>query len=606
MDAACKAHDADRMRAAKKRRKDHYVMVRAEKLNYYQHRWQSRSTTTVKISLILDKMDSSKNHIPWFSSGRSATIRAPRPARPAHRARACTLHRSPPLIAPRGGRVPKDVADEAKDALKLHVAGVIVHGRPDKKFMFWGLPHMPGNANLNIETVRRSLNLAFPGLGFRLNLHIQFDSAGDNRNLTFLAFGGWLAKSRKVSLAELSCLPVGHTHEDIDALWRFVADASRRLGLVRTTEEFENASRAACKEPLHVEQLHWVHDYTAWLKPCVNESIKGIKGARYYAVSLRESDDTPVMWYKQSTSHRDLYPTLKDPVTKMPVVDEATGGYKTDMEGIEIFQSDPPLAGPKGQPFDPERMDVSAIHATVLKMVEAHPALFGDAARAWWDAWRDNVPTTLQAAQAAHPVPFTWLAASAPQAALTLPDLQKSYAEAISYRNSGGTKAAFEPADLDAARREREHHAVSKGELLAVLPPVDDDEWCTPFWVAESTHDVAKEVNDIPVKWLACFKQGVAQGDVRGKWAPICVGGDMRPGGKTRYHELGPRCMHRANQPIRGHGYMTGTVARDEVMLYCVSLTKAAKHIKKPSRKELWKLRDKLKTHGGIPEDWKE
>ena len=51
---------------------------------------------------------------------------------------------------------------------------------------------------------------------------------------------------------------------------------------------------------------------------------------------------------------------------------------------------------------------------------------------------------------------------------------------------------------------------------------------------------------------------------------------------------------------------MTGTVARDEVMLYCVSLTKAAKHIKKPSRKELWKLRDKLKTHGGIPEDWKE
>ena len=63
VDAACKAHDADRMRAAKKRRKDHYVMVRAEKLNYYQHRWQSRSTTTVKISLILDKMDSSKNHI---------------------------------------------------------------------------------------------------------------------------------------------------------------------------------------------------------------------------------------------------------------------------------------------------------------------------------------------------------------------------------------------------------------------------------------------------------------------------------------------------------------------------------------------------------------
>ena len=169
-------------------------------------------------------MDSAKNFVPWFSSGRK----------------------------------PKDVDELLKDVLKLHVTGIIIHGRPDKRYVYWSYQHLKGNANLNIECMRRALAHALHTLGFRPKLHVQFDGASDNRNLTMIALGEWLVDQGLVSKVEFSMLPVGHTHEDIDAMFRFIADSLRRVGLVRTPQEFEMCTKTAVSEGIHVEHVSWV------------------------------------------------------------------------------------------------------------------------------------------------------------------------------------------------------------------------------------------------------------------------------------------------------------------------------------------------------------
>lgn len=128
---------------------------------------------SLKITMIIDKMDSAKNHVPWFSDGRK----------------------------------PKDIEPLLKDALKLHVTGVIVHGKPDKRYLFWSYPHLPGNANLNLECIRRALVHHLKGLPFRPKLYVQFDNASDNKNYTSLSLFAWLVAHRYISQACMRNLP---------------------------------------------------------------------------------------------------------------------------------------------------------------------------------------------------------------------------------------------------------------------------------------------------------------------------------------------------------------------------------------------------------------
>jgi len=53
----------------------------------------------------------------------------------------------------------------------------------------------------------------------------------------------------------------GHTHEDIDAMFRFIADSLRSKGLVRTVEEFVEAAKCAFKnQKVEVQHVAAVHD----------------------------------------------------------------------------------------------------------------------------------------------------------------------------------------------------------------------------------------------------------------------------------------------------------------------------------------------------------
>ena len=159
---------------AKANRLIHYGLAKADKINYYYQREEARSPASLKITLIIDKMDSAKNHVPWYSHGRK----------------------------------PKDADELLKECVKLHLTGVIIHGRPDKRYMFCSLPYMPGNANLNIECIRRALLHHLSRGSFKPKLYIQVDNASDNKNYTVILMLAWLVHHDYVSQARDNPMPL--------------------------------------------------------------------------------------------------------------------------------------------------------------------------------------------------------------------------------------------------------------------------------------------------------------------------------------------------------------------------------------------------------------
>merc|ERR1719223_844653 len=99
--AAIKRHDSELLAILKSERLNHVGQSRADRLHYYANRMEGRSPVGFKITLICDKMDGSKNYIPTFR------------------------------------RFPKDIDEKIKkNRLKLHIVGVIIHGKPDRRYFF--------------------------------------------------------------------------------------------------------------------------------------------------------------------------------------------------------------------------------------------------------------------------------------------------------------------------------------------------------------------------------------------------------------------------------------------------------------------------------------
>lgn len=194
---ALKAHDSAQVKAIKAERQAHHATMRADRLAYYSRREEARKTNTV-LTLIIDKMDQAKNLVPCFTR-----------------------------------RWPKDAEKYAVRCLTLHVAGVLIHGEPDKRYLFPASQQLSGDANLNLECLRRAL-LRHIQTTFREELHLQFDNAKDNKCKYVFGLLGWLVLNSKVKRITVAMLPTGHTHEDIDAMFRQIADELRRLQFIGT------------------------------------------------------------------------------------------------------------------------------------------------------------------------------------------------------------------------------------------------------------------------------------------------------------------------------------------------------------------------------------
>lgn len=146
------------------------------------------------------------------------------------------------------------------------------------------------------------------------------------------------------------------------------------------------------------------------------------------------------------------------------------------------------------------------------------------------------------------------------------------------------------------------------GETLIFLSPEGDElspHNATPFWVGDVDVDcVTADETTIPrIRWRACFKNGYAQPTVSGAWKHICVGHTEGRAGVLRFHEYTSRCKAGARDK-EGHGPFLGSASRDSVVLYAAKLTPKSQALSAATKRELWKLREKLHANGGIPNEW--
>jgi hypothetical protein len=119
--------------------------------------------------------------------------------------------------------------ENSTTAVKQKIMGAKQHGIAKTFYRFF--PHINSGSNMAIEVVvqeieRRVDHCLKNDLEFPLYLYLQVDGGPENTSKTFYCFCEYLVRMGVFDHIEVNRLPVGHTHEDIDALfgvlWRAV------------------------------------------------------------------------------------------------------------------------------------------------------------------------------------------------------------------------------------------------------------------------------------------------------------------------------------------------------------------------------------------------
>lgn len=129
--------------------------------------------------------------------------------------------------------------------LVVKLLGAIAYGR--KWYGYWCLPHWPATANVTLTGLCRVLKDVQETEGGRLppKLHLQLDNAGrDNKNHYLVGFCGMLLQERLFEEVEVHFLPVGHTHQEIDATFSKVANKVNQYGALSVQDLMELAEGA--------------------------------------------------------------------------------------------------------------------------------------------------------------------------------------------------------------------------------------------------------------------------------------------------------------------------------------------------------------------------
>ena len=317
--AAHKAHKTTELEKWRKIRREHHSLQRGERLSYYKRRREAASDLSGEeyLSIILDKWDSAKTTVPFWA-------------------------REPSFLG----------AQEKHQMLQQHVLGVIVHGQPHTYYLYTFNDNLKGDANMNIEGIRRTLLKHLEG-GRHMPriLYVQADNASDNKNFAMIAFLALLVFHGYVEEVQLSFLIVGHTHEDIDQFFSVLTKHLMNLKVVKTPQAFQTEIEKASsgkRRKVVARTVDAVLNWTDALKPFSNQTIAGIQRATFnvdedvkevrsphvFRFTLRQ-DGMVAMHYKEFHCHQVWLPP-RNP-------DSPADEWVTDPSGIELFSaSNPP------------------------------------------------------------------------------------------------------------------------------------------------------------------------------------------------------------------------------------------------------------------------
>ncbi|XP_053403787.1 uncharacterized protein LOC123534087 [Mercenaria mercenaria] len=229
-----------------------------ERRYYYEKKDKAKDYPRRFLSLIVDGMDQSKTNLPHFT-----------------------------------GRLLKGV--DPNSFLKTHVQGILNHGCSTFK-CYVDINEYSHDSNLVMNTLLRAIHDSQSKLGTLPEvLFLQADNCGrENKNKYVMSFCELLVRLHVFSEIHLSFLPVGHTHEDIDAKFSYLADLLRR----NDTETLPAL--------LHVLpntiQTRGLFDIKQWLEPCINKVTNHSKPLHFKFCKMA---DSKVSFQFKSSSPKD-------------------------------------------------------------------------------------------------------------------------------------------------------------------------------------------------------------------------------------------------------------------------------------------------------------
>jgi hypothetical protein len=177
--------------------------------------------------------------------------------------------------------------------LEQQLYGVLVHGSPNNDEYAGGFfgymvdESVVQGTNFNVECVHRTLlKLADTERGLRKTwphtLFVQLDNTSkDNKNRGTFGYFAYLVAAGTFKKVVVSFLPVGHTHEDIDAVFGVIMRHLHRHRCLTTMQKLMDAiwdaffgykSKSSWQPSAELEHIKGTHDWNRWLKKACEES----------------------------------------------------------------------------------------------------------------------------------------------------------------------------------------------------------------------------------------------------------------------------------------------------------------------------------------------
>ena len=139
--------------------------------------------------------------------------------------------------------------DTSSVIVKQKIMGAKQHGI--SKSFYRTFPHISGGCNLAIEVVMNEIEQRMDlcirnDVCFPRYLFLQIDGGSENTAKEFYGFCEYLVREAIFDKVEVSRLPVGHTHEDIDAMFGVIWKAAQGKTII-TPQQWEDMATKAFK-----------------------------------------------------------------------------------------------------------------------------------------------------------------------------------------------------------------------------------------------------------------------------------------------------------------------------------------------------------------------
>ena len=291
--------------------REHLKDIRNEKLYYYSNRARGRRYPDEYLSIIIDGADQSKHDMPHFKDMSHLTNELRR--------------------------------------IKMHLYGALVHGRG--AYAFTITDHEAQGHNSSIQVLHHILvDVAKHGKMPRI-LKLQLDNTTkQNKGQYLFAYLNLLVEYGVFESVEVSYLPVGHTHEDIDqffsriAVWLRHHDCFDRTELacaIRQAFTFKDTL-----EPATV--IHWdtIANLSQWLHSFTNNFAKHCMSYRHLRF-FRSAKDKKV--WLQGTSRMNSWGDTTDEWRGLAPLSTHTLCFPTSYGIPDIYEASKSGAIPDAQ-----------------------------------------------------------------------------------------------------------------------------------------------------------------------------------------------------------------------------------------------------------------